>query len=238
MFRSDNYHEQNEAMKKLRKILLASLVQSSPSVRDQLFVSGRCLYRASCNAFAVQGRFKELNPFVSKYSQRDNTNHLLNGLPFEMYFDDSGCFRDVPARKGDFASVFALSSETKFLKSFEFIRRCLSRYESRLFYIPGTRDIVDVNINASENVDGDSNTTQIIRGVSVDGRNILQEVAYYHEKRGYNYWMEELELKKMSEFLMAPVNVIELHSAVKLSNCIIETGEFPWLDNFNQSDRP
>lgn len=165
MFRSDNYHEQNEAMKKLRKILPASLVQSSPSVRDQLFVLGRCLYRASCNAFVVQGQFKELNPFVSKYSQRDNTNHLLNGLPFEMYFDDSGCFRDVPARKGDFASVFALSSETKFLKSFEFIRRCLSRYESRLFYIPGTRDIVDVNINASENVDGDSNTTQIIRGV-------------------------------------------------------------------------
>lgn len=104
-----------------------------------------------------------------------------------MYFDDSGCFRDVPAMKGDFASVFALSSETKFLKSFEFIRRCLLQYECRLFYIPGSRDIVDVNINSSENVDSYSNTMQVTLYVSVDGRNILQEVAYYHHKRGYDY---------------------------------------------------
>lgn len=232
--RSDLYKEQNEAMKALRKISPAPIVVSSHSSRDQQFILGRSLYRASGNAFSVMDEFKSLNSFVRRYSQRDGTNHLLNGMLFEIYFDESGCSREVPDRWGDFASVLALSSENKFSMSFEFIHRCLSQYESRLFYIPGSRGMVDVNINASESVDSDGNAMQIICEVSVDGRNILQEVAYYHGKRGYDYWMEELELKKLlSEFLMAPVKVIELHSAVKLSKCTIKTGELPWLDNFN-----
>lgn len=46
--------------------------------------------------------------------------------------------------------------------------------------------------------------------------------------------MEELELKKLlSEFLMAPVKVIELHSAVKLSKCTIKTDELSCIEIFN-----
>ena len=115
---------------------------------NQKFILGRNLYQASASAFKVVNYFEALGNNLHRYSDDDGTNHILNGILFEIYFDSNGNLREI-MKAEDLDSVLSLRKDYRFVKSFEFIRDALSPYADRLLYIPSLKRYFIVRGNIS-----------------------------------------------------------------------------------------
>ena len=208
--RSRNWNKQNPAMEKIRRIPPSDLN------KNQQFILGRNLYQASIHAWEVQDFFKDLGDNLSKYN-KDEENHILNGVLFEIYFDSKGDFRNEPKRH-NFNKVFHLRKNSRFAKSFGFIWDVLQPYKERLFYIPTIQDEpIDIDIRAEEKNNQTffgEETIQIIHKVNVGNKDITKRFSRY-----CTGGIDELEVKSnLSEFLTAPVDLIQIHSNTCLQN--------------------
>ena len=206
--RSCDWNRQNPAMEKIRKIPASDLN------KNQQFILGRNLYQANGYAWEVQRFFENLGNNLSKYN-KDEENHVLNGILFEIYFDNKGDFRNE-LKRHDFDSVFSLRKNPMFAKSFGFIRDVLQPYKEQLFYIPTIHDEpIDIDISAEEKnnstVVGEE-TIQIIHKVNVENKDITKAFS-----RSCTYGINELGVKScLSDFLTAPKDLIQIHSNVSL----------------------
>ena len=210
--RSCNWNKQNPAMEKVRRIPPSELD------KNQQFILGRNLYQASTRAWNVQSFFEDLGNNLSKYN-KDEENHVLNGILFEIYFNNKGDFRNEPKRH-NFNRVFHLRKNSRFAKSFGFIWNVLQPYKERLFYIPTVQDEpIDIDIRAEEKNNQTSfgeETIQIIHKVNVGHKDITKRFS--HSCTG---GINELGVKSyLSEFLTAPLDLIQIHSNVSLQNII------------------
>jgi len=210
--RSCNWNKQNPAMEKVRRIPPSELD------KNQQFILGRNLYQASTYAWNVQSFFEDLGNNLSKYN-KDEENHVLNGILFEIYFNNKGDFRNEPKRH-NFNRVFHLRKNSRFAKSFGFIWNVLQPYKERLFYIPTVQDEpIDIDIRAEEKNNQTSfgeETIQIIHKVNVGNKDITKRFS--HSCTG---GINELGVKSyLSEFLTAPLDLIQIHSNVSLQNII------------------
>ena len=190
--RSCDWNRQNPAMEKIRRIPASDLN------KNQQFILGRNLYQANGYAWEVQRFFENLGNNLSKYN-KDEENHVLNGILFEIYFDSKGDFRN----------------ELK-AKSFGFIEEVLQPYKEQLYYIPTIHDEpIDIDISAEEKnnstVFGEE-TIQIIHKVNVENKDITKAFS-----RSCTYGINELGVKScLSNFLTAPQDLIQIHSNVLL----------------------
>ena len=210
--RSCNWYRQNPAMEKIRTIPASDLN------KNQQFILGRNLYQANGYAKEVKKFFEDLTNNLSKYN-KDEENHVLNGILFEIYFNNKGDFRNEPKRH-NFNRVFHLRKNSRFAKSFGFIWNVLQPYKERLFYIPTVQDEpIDIDIRAEEKNNQTSfgeETIQIIHKVNVGNKDITKRFS--HSCTG---GINELGVKSyLSEFLTAPLDLIQIHSNVSLQNTI------------------
>ena len=128
-------------MEKIRRIPTSDLN------KNQQFILGRNLYQANSYAWEVQRFFENLGNNLSKYN-KDDENHVLNGVLFEIYFDSKGDFRNE-LKRHDFDRVFSLRKNPIFAKSFGFIEEVLQPYKEQLYYIPTIHDEqIDFDIRA------------------------------------------------------------------------------------------
>lgn len=206
--RSCDWNRQNPAMKKIRRIPASDLD------KNQQFILGRNLYQANGYAWEVQKFFENLENNLSKYN-KDEENHVLNGILFEIYFDNKGDFRNE-LKKHDFDRVFLLRKNPIYAKSFEFIREVLQPYKEELFYIPAIQDDpIDIDISAEEKkqpTPSEEETIQIIHKVNVENKDITKAFS-----RCCTYGINELGVKSyLSNFLTAPQDLIQIHSNVSL----------------------
>ena len=151
---------------------------------------------------------------LSKYN-KDEENHVLNGILFEIYFDSKGDFRNE-LKKHDFDRVFSLRKNPIYAKSFDFIREVLQSYKERLYYIPTIQDEpIDIDISAEEKNKQTSfgeETIQIIHKVNVENKDITKVFS-----RSCTDGINELGVKScLSNFLTAPQDLIQIHSNVSL----------------------
>lgn len=206
--RSCNWDRQNPAMEKIRRIPASDLN------KNQQFILGRNLYQANGYAWEVQRFFENLGNNLSKYN-KDEENHVLNGILFEIYFDSKGDFRNE-LKRYDFDRVFSLRKNPRFVKSFGFIEEVLQPYKEQLYYIPTIHDEpIDIDISAEEKnnstVFGEE-TIQIIHKVNVENKDITKAFS-----RSCTYGINELGVKScLSNFLTAPQDLIQIHSNVLL----------------------
>ena len=206
--RSCNWNRQNPAMEMIRRIPASDLN------KDQQFILGRNLYQANGYAWEVQRFFENLGNNLSKYN-KDEENHVLNGILFEIYFDSKGDFRNE-LKRYDFDRVFSLRKNPRFVKSFGFIEKVLQPYKEQLYYIPTIHDEpIDIDISAEEKnnstVFGEE-TIQIIHKVNVENKDITKAFS-----RSCTYGINELGVKScLSNFLTAPQDLIQIHSNVLL----------------------
>ena len=206
--RSCDWNRQNPAMEQIRRIPASDLN------KNQQFILGRNLYQANGYAWEVQRFFENLGNNLSKYN-KDEENHVLNGILFEIYFDSKGDFRNE-LKRHNFDRVFSLRKNPIFAKSFGFIEEVLQPYKEQLYYIPTIHDEpIDIDISAEEKnnstVFGEE-TIQIIHKVNVENKDITKAFS-----RSCTYGINELGVKScLSNFLTAPQDLIQIHSNVLL----------------------
>lgn len=172
------------------------------------------MYQANSYAWEVQRFFENLGNNLSKYN-KDDENHVLNGVLFEIYFDSKGDFRNE-LKRHDFDRVFSLRKNPIFAKSFGFIEGVLQPYKEQLYYIPTIHDEpIDIDISAEEKNDSSvfgEETIQIIHKVNAENKDITKAFS-----RSCTNGINELGVKScLSNFLTAPQDLIQIHSNVLL----------------------
>lgn len=205
---SADWHRQNAALPKVIEML--------PDLdANQKFILGRNLYQASANAFRVVNYFESLGNNLYRHSDNDGTNHILNGILFEIYFDSNGNFRDV-LKAEDLDSVLSLRKDHRFIKSFEFIRETLSSYSDKLLYIP-SEDDNPIGINIELDLYKSNEDQQYITKISVGNFDATPKIASY-------IWFNEENLKiTLSSLFAIPINLMRINSQIKITSSKIKT---------------
>jgi hypothetical protein len=209
--KSCNWDLQNPAISRLSKI------QPSTINKNKQFLLGRNILQASAAAFAASNFLEDLDAKLTPFLD-NGENHLLNGILFEIYFDNNGDFRNGKFKTYNFDKIMALRKFAKFSRSFEFISNILSPYKDSLFYIPSSTDlIIDVDFKVSqttnETFDGETVQIQIAELIKVGDRNITKSFSEFcRPNRDEEYIKESL-----SEFLLVPKELININSNIKLT---------------------
>lgn len=130
--KTHNWYRQNPAVARVTPVALAR------ATKDECFVLGRNLYQAAC------GGANSANAFISDLKASlaplpETTGfHVLNGILFEIFFDNTGRFRAIP-KTGKIDEVFALEENEQYATSIRFLQEKLLPYRERLFYFPGSQ---------------------------------------------------------------------------------------------------
>lgn len=126
-----NWAYQNSAIDKIRGL------DASICTNESQFVLGRNILQAACGgSFAARSYMSSLERNLSLWT-KDNVNHVLSGMIFEMYFNANGQFRTINGLKTTFINqVFALEDNPLFSSAFDFIKDQLEPYKDGLFYVP------------------------------------------------------------------------------------------------------
>lgn len=103
--------------------------------KDQLFVIGRNLLQAADgDSFYCQDFLKDSDN-LAEYTD-GNQNHLLNGILFEIYFDNNGNFRYNQFKHKMLPLLMNYKNFEKLKCSFDFIEKTLLPYKDNMLFIP------------------------------------------------------------------------------------------------------
>ena len=204
--RSSDWNRQNPAINKLTSI--------NPQLIDlnQQFILGRNILQCSGHAHAATDFLENLANNIYKYQNNQN-NHVLNGMLFEIYFDNNGDFRRNHFKTNLIEKIFPLRNNPQFSKSFEFIRNVLKPYTQELYFSFSEKaKMIDVDISARESQiqdsAGNSHDVQVVDSITVNDKNITKLIqSICRNGRDLNYLKIEL-----SEILVVPkelINIIE-----------------------------
>jgi hypothetical protein len=148
---SGDFAKQNSAIKSISLILQNKSVDSRNISSNEIFVLGRRIYRSAREegrgngSYEAQDFLRNFRNRISSFSE-ENSLHLLNGIFYEIYFDEKGVFRikrskgeviEVPALKEDFVrTFFEIQSIERYAPSVSFIREKLEKYKNDLLVLP------------------------------------------------------------------------------------------------------
>lgn len=205
-----NWHIQNPAINKILQIPPSELD------KNQQFILGRNLLQASGAAASACNFMEQIRTNISRYT-KDDENHVLNGILFEVYFNPHGEFRQSATKTHFIEEVLALRKDLSLKNSFQFISDLILNTGYNLIYIPKHEDeFIDIDVVATEEKGqdflGNEITYQVISSITFNGINITKSMMNYHIT-GEN----ENSLKQaISSFFTAPINLIQINSQLKL----------------------
>lgn len=209
-----NWHKQNPA------ILEFFEIPAFEMTKNEKFIMGRNLYQ--CSSYAVQATnfIENLSSKLEPYFDGEE-NHLLNGILYEIYFNNNGDFRHKNIKKNMIEEVFILRYDRHFKKSFEFLNKILEPFKGELFFIPidGSEPIIDIDIYAEQKRRKEIFTDkeieyQEIQTVKINQVNIIESFSRVCQS-GLNI----LGLKNcLSDFLVAPENKININANIEIKN--------------------
>lgn len=213
--RSCDYNRQNPAIEKLWNKKAADLD------KNQQFIFGRNLLQSSSISFSAQRFMNSLADNLKKYQTKEQDNHVLNGILFEIFFDSHGEFRANGLKRHYYEEVMALRRFPVFASSFNFIRTALTPYKENFFYLISDEgdEKIDADITVCKdkvnNYFGEEEIVSIITNVSVNGIDITNRV----KERYYN---SGISLKDAIAIVtMAPIDVVSLHTNLPLDGKIV-----------------
>jgi hypothetical protein len=208
---SCNWNSQNPAMIKLRGI------DSSSINKNKKFLVGRNILQCSGYAYEATGFMDDLSSNLKPYSI-DGKNDLLNGILFEIYFDNNGDFRRGKLKSYHVEKIFELKDDPFFESSFIFINEALAPYKDELYYIPSKESsIIDVDILATEESLNDSlgneEKVENIESIIVNGKDITDDI---YLMCGYQRSFSCLK-DIISSYLVAPVREVNLNPNITIN---------------------
>ncbi|EKO3608540.1 caspase family protein [Vibrio metschnikovii] len=207
--KSCNWNYQNPAMVKLRGIATSSM---SP---DQKFLLGRNILQSSEYAYESQNFMANLRANLKPYHS-DGCNDVLNGMLFEIYFDNNGDFRQGKFKTYHLEEILSLRQIPEFQPSFNFIQEALSEYRDQLCYIPSSDNTsIDVDILArSEVSQGSDKSFELIESIVVGDKDITGEIE---KMAGFRTSFEHLK-STIATYLTAPENLLNINCGVQINN--------------------
>ncbi len=204
--RSSNWNKQNPAIDKLLQM------QTQQLDKNRQFLLGRNLLQASGYAFSASNFFENLGERLKPYSV-SGENHVLNGILFEIYFDNHGEFRKDRFKTQSFEEVMTLRRNPLYAKSFTFIADLLKPLlEIKMFWIPETKDVF---------IDADVLATPLIVDTDWEGQVLYDVINSIHilgidvtnQIRKYDVWGKNaLGLQAVvANYLSAPKELVKLN---------------------------
>lgn len=209
--KSQNWDRQNEAMDEFERI------KPNTMDKNQQFIIGRNILQASGAAYHAINFLAEASENLKRYN-RNGENHVLNGILFEIYFNSNGEFRQGQFKQFQIDKIMALRHMREFKSSFDFLAQLLQPYKDQLFYVPSETDqIIDVDVLVLNKLSSGSLPNdaayQEIEKIAVHSKNITNEMRQYDL-----IGADEMKLKiALSNFLVAPVDLIQINSNVELT---------------------
>jgi hypothetical protein len=213
---SSNWYEQQDA-------LSAFLEESAQAYTvNEKFLMGRYIIRAASN-----GTYKAMNilnenlvGFLSQHAEQDQQNHLLNGMLFELYFNNSGQFRFASENTEASNVLLDLRNNGLFIKSFEFLNKVLEHFATELIYYP----INDTNKNiiSFDLVPGEENNwngkKKVIKEIHLNAKNITDKIT-----ATVGTSIETIDsFKQALTGLNIPLSLITLNSSIELNDLEIK----------------
>lgn len=171
-FQSHNYYSQNPALEAFK--------DRTDYTPDQAFVLGRNILQSALGGAWKCEEFLKSISSIKRYNDLEGNNHVLNGILFEIYFDNNGQFRGHNLKTDDLCWLTKIIRDGRFVKSIEFINNQLRPYSNRLLYIPSPNlDTIEIKIfgkNVSEEfLKGLFMETYRISDILVNDQSILTE---------------------------------------------------------------
>lgn len=140
--KSYNWYIQGPAVEKLHAIDYSSVSE------NDLFVLGRNIYQAaSGNCFACLDFIKEFAGI--DYIPGSAKEHIVNGMAFEIYYDQNGSLRKR-LKAGLAEDVIRILETEAFTQSKQFITTRLLNETPIVPYIPGQKDKVQADVYVTE----------------------------------------------------------------------------------------
>jgi len=220
--KSHDYYTQGPAVRRFKHMDGAELDS------DLMFIIGRNILQA-----AVGGEYEAIK-FIENLAsrvlpfQKDDGNPVLEGIVFEMYFDQNGIFRED--RKGliYLSNVVALNEDKRFKKSFDFIRDELMPFKPQLFFIPTSEETgksIDVLLEEKEykiswkDDDDETEIVYIVKSISFEGKIIMtdgkKEEGRFHHREDLTFSRFKL---KVAELLGIPPGRLVVHTNYELKD--------------------
>lgn len=209
-----DWNIQNPAIAELRNISLRDI-----SI-DQQFLIGRNLLQAFGYPKEANRFFENLKNNLEGYMSGED-NHVLNGILFEVYFNNNGDFRRNNLKKKALPYIFSVRRLPKFKNSFNFIYNALQPHKNDLYYLINNKDEmidIDVLINSEDEIHvwGENKIHQIIEQVKIGTKDITKSMSQICE-----LGLNELGLKRrLSEFMAAPEELIHINSSKHIKHLI------------------
>ncbi|MDN3582106.1 caspase family protein [Mucilaginibacter flavus] len=220
--KSHNFYDQGPAVRRFKQMTGASLDS------DLLFIIGRNILQA-----AVGGEFESIKFIENLESrvlpfQKKNGNPVLEGIVFEMYFDQNGLFRED--RKGliYLSYVDAIKADKRFAKSFDFIRDELMPFKPKLFFIPTadeTGKSIDVFLEKMEyklswrEDDERIEIVYIVKSISFEGQIIMKDGEKDQSRFIHREDLTFSRFKlKVAELLGIPPKSLVVHTNIHLTD--------------------
>lgn len=159
---------------------------------DELFVLGRNMYQTNCStSWSANEYFNDLrNKLISL--NEEIRFHILNGILFEIYFNNQGKLRDEFKLKS-FTEVMALKNQSEFEESFLFIKSYLIPYDYRVIIIPKKDTQISIDIKCEEKTE----SVFVVSEIIIAGKNVLYnfEGSDYYKIDDPHYLSTKTSLK-------------------------------------------
>jgi hypothetical protein len=159
---SYNWNLQNPAIRQVSRLNVNTVNI------DELFVLGRNIYQAGVGpAWDVQSYLENLHSNLSVFPSEIQF-HILNGIVYEIYFNNQGILRDE-FKVGKIDVVYGLLFGKEYKESLMFIKSKLRQYDFRVIYNPLSNENLILNVMCSQyNTD-----LYRITEINMNGINIL-----------------------------------------------------------------
>ena len=207
-FKTHNWYKQHDA------IIALYGINKGEVTKDQQFLIGRNILQS-----AIGGEYEcgsVMNGHLAQFLTRwtiNGVNHMLNGMLYEMYFDNRGELRHNNRYKSKYCDeIFDLLQSEMFKPSFEYINNQLFAQSIQLFFYPNTTEHLEVQIeHRVEKVmrHGKEVDNFILDKILINRGDVLQQAVeddvFAREYRRYT--KEELQQRIQNE-LCAPKKML------------------------------
>lgn len=208
---------------------IRNFLSSSPNTYTitEKFLMGRWIVRAAANGtFKAQHILNDdLIQILNNFLETGKENHLLNGMLFELYFNNHGQFRFASENINASGILLGLRNNGLFYQSFLYINKVLAPYTDKIFYYPVSKDnMTPISLDiilGEENHWGDKK--QIVKEIHLSAKNITDNIT---ATIGTSISSEDNFINALTA-LNLPLELIKLNTPIKLNQIEIKQESAP-----------
>ncbi|QZT36568.1 caspase family protein [Halosquirtibacter xylanolyticus] len=181
------------------------LVNKNSIDKNYQFLLGRNIVQAAeGNAYSAINFCEDLSSRLNRWFLNDQ-NHILNGMLFEIYFNNYGRFRKEKFKSRFLKNFSQLSFNSKFKASFDFIQKQLQPFKDQLIYIPSTNPkTIHLEIILTNN---ETDSIHYVKSVKHQNREFVHDVD--DKLNDISFSIEEFK-KQLSNKLFIPENLLKI----------------------------